>query len=330
MHDRDHQSGSSQPRRVFLKSIAVASSLVPLVGAKALHASSAQKIRVGIIGCGSVSGVYLPHLKECPHVELVSTCDIKPERAKQRAEQFGIKHHYPHIDKMLTGEPFDLLVNTTDMQEHEHLNREAITAGKHVWSEKPIANSLQAGQQILTLAKEKGVRIWGAPAMVNSPQFAFMAKAVKDAKIGRPVAAHASYGHLGPTWSAFFYEEGGGSMPDLAVYNLTTLTGILGPVKSVTAMLSIVTPSRTVDDKGTIKVVVEDNASILLDHGNGCISHIQSGFNYFDPHGHDGSGQTWQRWKAKSFNAMQPMPKASFGKKGLPMWQPAWPRGKNL
>ena len=107
--------------------------------------------------------------------------------------------------------------------------------------------------------------------------------------LGRVAAAHADYGHTGPDWSAFFYEKGGGSLPDLAVYNLTTLTGLLGPAKAVTAMTSVVTPTRKIRGKGEIKVVAEDNAMVLMDHGDGVISHVQSGFNYFNPHGHDGS-----------------------------------------
>ncbi|MFO0845755.1 MAG: hypothetical protein U0797_25780 [Gemmataceae bacterium] len=101
-------------------------------------------------------------------------------------------------------------------------------------------------------------------------------------------AAHADYGHTGPDWSAFFYEKGGGSPPDLAVYNLTTLTGLLGPAKSVVAMLGVVTLTRKIHKKGEIKVIAEDNAMVLMDHGGGLISHVQSGFNYFNPHGHDG------------------------------------------
>jgi predicted dehydrogenase len=193
---------------------------------------------------------------------------------------------------MLKGEPFDLLVNLTDMQEHEHLNRLGLQTGHHVWSEKPIANSLAAGQKLLRLAKEKGRRLWGAPIVVQSPQFAFMAKQIASGKLGRVAAAHADYGHTGPNWSAFFYEKGGGSMPDLAVYNFTSLTGLLGPAKSVTAMVSIVTPERTVTDKGRIKVTEEDNAMVLMDHGNGVISHVQSGFNYFNPHGHEAKEET--------------------------------------
>ena len=251
-----------------------------------------KRIRTGLVGCGSVSNQYLPQLTHSPFVEVVSLCDIKPERAQRQAEKFNVAHHYPHIDAMLAGKPFDFLVDTTDMQEHEKINRRALEAGRHVWSEKPIANSLAAGQELLRMALAKKLRLWGAPITVQSPQFAFMAKTLASGKLGRVAAAHADYGHEGPDWSAFFYEKGGGSLPDLAVYNLTSLTGILGPVKNVTAMLSIVTPERDIRDRGRIRVTEEDNAQVLLDHGQGIISHVQSGFNYFNPHGHDGSKET--------------------------------------
>lgn len=279
---------SAPTRRDFITSAGAA-----LAAASWLHADEpAKKIRVGVIGCGSVSNAYLPHLKKSPFVELVSACDRRFERAEKQADRFGIPHRYPSIEKMLAGAEFDLFVNLTDMQEHEHLNQKAIAAGKHIWSEKPLANSLKGGQHLLEMAREKGVRVWGAPAMVVSPQFAFMAKTLASGKLGRLAAAHAEYGHTGPTWSAFFYEAGGGSLPDLAVYNITTLTGLLGPARSVAAMTSIVTPTRQVDDKGVINVEAEDNAQLLMDHGQGVISHVQSGFNYFNPHGHDGSKET--------------------------------------
>jgi predicted dehydrogenase len=279
-------------RREFTKTALAAGAAVAAGAAGSFAAEPAKRIRTGVIGCGSVSGSYLPVLTKSPFVEVVSLCDIKPERARKQAEKFKVAHHYPNIDAMLAGEPFEFLVNLTDMQEHERLNRQALEAGKHVWSEKPIANSLSAGQELLRTAQQKKLRLWGAPITVQSPQFAFMAKQLAANKLGRVAAAHADYGHEGPTWSAFFYEKGGGSMPDLAVYNFTSLTGLLGPVKHVTAMVNIVTPERNVGDKGRIKVTEEDNAMVLMDHGNGALSHVQSGFNYFNPHGHDGSKET--------------------------------------
>ena len=277
-------------RRAFAKSTLLTGAAL----ATASHAADTtpKRIRTGLIGCGSVSNQYLPQLAKSPYVEVVSLCDIKPERARAQAEKYHVAHHYPDIESMLAGEPFDFLVDTTDMQAHEKINRRALEAGKHVWSEKPIANTLAAGQELLKMALEKKLRLWGAPITVQSPQFAFMAKTLNAGKLGRIAAAHADYGHEGPDWSAFFYEKGGGSLPDLAVYNLTSLTGLLGPVKHVTAMLSIVNPEREIRGRGKIQVTGEDNAQVLMDHGKGIISHVQSGFNFFNPNGHEGRNET--------------------------------------
>ena len=276
-------------RKNFLKQTSALGAAV-LLGTIETQAAD-KKIRVGLIGCGSVSNMYLPHLSKSAYVEIVSTCDIVPDRAKAAAEKYKIHNHYAHIDLMLAGAKFDLLVNLTNMQEHGRLNRLAILKGINVWSEKPLANTYNEGKALLALAKQKNVKIWGAPAVVNSPQFAFMAKAINEGKIGKVAAAHAHYGHLGPTWSAFFYEQGGGSLPDLGVYNLATLSGLLGPVKEVVAMTNVITPTRNVDDKGQIKVIAEDNAMVIMKHASGALSHVQCGFNYFDPYGHEGHGQ---------------------------------------
>ena len=283
---------SSMNRRDFTKTTLVAGAAVASTGVRVLAADSPRRIRTGVIGCGSVSNSYLPALTKSPYVEVVSLCDIRYERAQKQGTKFNVAKTYPHIDAMLAGEPFDFLIDLTDMQVHEGINRKGLEAGKHVWSEKPIANSLAAGQKLLELARKKNLRLWGAPITVQSPQFAFMAQTLAKGTLGRVAAAHAFYGHEGPTWSAFFYEKGGGSMPDLAVYNFTSLTGLLGPAKYVSAMVNIVTPERTVGDKGRIKVTEEDNAMVLMDHGNGAISHVQSGFNYFNPHGHSGRDES--------------------------------------
>jgi predicted dehydrogenase len=294
IHSNTSANLSLITRRTFTRRTALAGTAIA-VGGSLMGVASAEehkRVRVGVIGCGSVSGTYLPSLTRCPYAEVVSLCDIRPERAEQRGAQFKIANRYPNLEAQLAGVPFDFLINLTDMQQHEAINRRALEAGKHVWSEKPIANSLAAGQELLAMALRKKHRLWGAPITVQSPQFAFLARTVASGGLGRVAAAHADYGHEGPGWSSFFYEKLGGSLPDLGVYNLTTLTGVLGPAKAVTAMLSIVNPERTIEGKGKIKVTEEDNAMVLLDHGHGVISHVQSGFNYFNPHGHVGSKES--------------------------------------
>jgi predicted dehydrogenase len=251
-----------------------------------------KKLRVGIIGCGSVSNRYLPQLQSSPLIEVVSLCDIKYNRALAQNEKYNVKAAtYPNIDAMLKGVAFDMMVTLTDMQVHGELNKKALLAGKHVWSEKPMANTYAEGKGLLDLARSKKLRLWGAPAVVDSPQFAFMSKTIQEGKLGRIASAHGQYGHTGPGWSAFFYEKGGGSMPDLGVYNMATLTGLLGPAKAIMAMTSIITPERTVEDKGKIKVEAEDNAHILMEHDKGVLSHVMCGFNFFDTHGHEAKDQ---------------------------------------
>ncbi|MEP6615624.1 MAG: Gfo/Idh/MocA family oxidoreductase [Ginsengibacter sp.] len=281
-------------RQQFLKQSAMASAAVLLSSLKDFALTMpGKKIRIGLIGCGSVSNRYLPQLKSSSLIDVVSLCDIKYERALAQNKLYNVNAStYPNIDTMLAGVPFDMMVTLTDMQVHGDLNKKALSAGKHVWSEKPMANTYAEGKALLDLAKHKKLKFWGAPAVVESPQFAFMSKTIQEGKLGRIASAHGQYGHTGPSWSAFFYEKGGGSMPDLGVYNMATLTGLLGPAKSVMAMLSIVTPERTVDDKGKIKVEAEDNAHLLLEHDKNVISHVMCGFNFFDPHGHDAKGQS--------------------------------------
>lgn len=284
----------SLPRRKFLEITAAAGAAVLLSSLESIaKETNVAKLKIAIIGCGSVSNRYIPHLQTSSLLEIVSLCDIKPERAVAQNKQYQVNAKtYANLDAMLKGGDFDLMVNLTDMQVHGTLNKTALLAGKHVWSEKPMANSYAEGKALYDLAHSKKLRIWGAPAVVNSPQFVFMSKCIQEGKLGRVASGHGQYGHTGPTWSSFFYEKLGGSMPDLGVYNIATLTGLLGPAKSIVAMTSIVNPERTIDEKGKIKVEEEDNAHILLEHDKGVISHVMCGFNYFDPHGHEASNQT--------------------------------------
>ena len=278
-------------RKKFLKITAATGAASLLSSLESWAVAENKMLKVGVIGCGSVSNRYIPNLQESKMVKIVSLCDIKPERAEAQNKQYNVgAQTYPHIDKMLAGVPFDLFVNLTDMQEHERLNRQAILAGRHVWSEKPMANTYAAGKAIYDLANGRNLRFWGAPAVVNSPQFGYMNNAIKTGALGTVASAHGQYGHTGPTWSSFFYDKGGGSMPDLGVYNMATLTALLGPAKSVMAMTSIVTPERVIDEKGKVKVEAEDNAHVLMDHGKGVLSHVMCGFNYFDQHGHEAKG----------------------------------------
>jgi len=274
-------------RRGFLKAALATGSALATVPAW-LAAAEAQvpagkKLRVGYIGCGSVSHAYLPGLAEAAFIELVSVCDIIVERAHKAAQEHKIPNVFPNIDAMLGGPKFDLLVNTTSMPSHGPVNKKALEAGCNVWSEKPMAPEVKDARELLDVARRKGVQIWVAPTCVTSPQFRFMSDMIQSGKIGRATAGHGTYGHEGPTWSAWFYEKGGGSLYDLGVYNVTTLTGLLGPVKEVVGMTAVMNKTRKVDDKGEVTVTADENTMLIMHHGQGVFSHVQTGFVYFEP-----------------------------------------------
>ena len=187
-------------RQQFLQHTAIAGAAVLLTSLESwVLTTPEKKLRVALIGCGSVSNRYIPHLQTSQLIEIVSLCDIKYDRAVAQNKKYNVNADtYPHIDKMLAGVPFDLMVTTTDMQMHGELNKKALLAGKHVWSEKPMANTYAEGKALLDLSKSKKLRIWGAPTVVNSPQFVFMSKCIQEGKLGRVASGHGQYGHTGP------------------------------------------------------------------------------------------------------------------------------------
>jgi predicted dehydrogenase len=283
-------------RRSFLGTTSQAATL-SLLGGSIIQAIAGslqtvpdgKKIRVGIIGCGKVSKYYLINMKSRPFIELVSCCDIIRSRAEDRAKQYDIPHVYGHINEMLKGADFDLLVNTTSMTSHFDINTTGLEAGKHVWTEKPMADTVEKSRKLLELSKKHKVGFWAAPCMVTSPQFEFMARSVADGKLGRLAGARAFYGHNGHSWfwaPEFLMKGGGGCLYDLGVYNITTLTGILGPVRRVCGMTSILHPQATVripeGGELTVKVEAEENAMLVMDHGNGIFSQVMTGFSLFD------------------------------------------------
>ena len=103
MHRRDFMQQSVVAGAAAASQFAVSASVRQAMASPL----NAPRIRVGLIGCGSVSGPYLAQLSECPFVEVVSVCDIKPQRARRRAKEFEVAHHYPHIDQRHSPHPWD-------------------------------------------------------------------------------------------------------------------------------------------------------------------------------------------------------------------------------
>ncbi|MGH2388075.1 MAG: Gfo/Idh/MocA family protein [Chloroflexota bacterium] len=237
------------------------------------------RIRVGVVGCGSVGERhYLPDLAASPYVDLVAVCDADEARATWVAARHGVARCYTDLDAMLAGSDFELLCNLTPMPLHAPLALKALRAGRHVLNEKPLAVTLKEADLLLEEAARRGLIVTAAPNAVLSPTFHAAAAAIASGEIGKVCAARGRYGHSGPH-EPWFYKQGGGALFDLGVYNVVTLTGLLGPAIGVVALSGIAVPRRILHGE-EFSVEADDNTTLLLDFGQGVQAVIQTGFVY--------------------------------------------------
>jgi len=238
-------------------------------------------VRIGLIGCGSVlQGGYLPialDLQAHGLADIRIACDTNPERA-DLTQKFGIQTFTTDYHTVLDAADVDLVLVLTPPAFHAPIATAALQAGKHVLLEKPMALSLPDAAALVALAKTSPGILLCAPHILLSRTYQEIHRELNRGTIGTVFAARGICGHGGPDWGAWYYQSGGGGpLFDLAVYNVTSLTGWLGPVRRVTAFTGTSVPERVIQG-GTVQVTAEDNAQLLLDFGNAAFANITSSF----------------------------------------------------
>ncbi|SEC64209.1 Gfo/Idh/MocA family oxidoreductase [Paenibacillus sp. GP183] len=245
-----------------------------------------SKVKVGIIGCGNISSIYLKNCPNFEHLDLIACADLDMERAKARAAEFGLPHAYS-VDELLADPQIQIVINLTIPAAHAEVCIKSLEAGKHVYVEKPLAVTREEGQRILELASSKGLLVGSAPDTFLGGGIQTCAKLIQDGLIGTPVAATAfmmSRGH--ESWHPapeFYYELGGGPMFDMGPYYLTALIALLGPIHRVTGSTRITFPERTITSQpkaGTkIEVKTPTHITGTIDFDNGAIATITTSFD---------------------------------------------------
>lgn len=206
-------------------------------------------MRLGVIGCGTVSEVYLQNLVASPTVEVVACSDLVMERAQARAAQFGVTRVCSQAE-LLADPAIDLVVNLTLPSTHFDVTMAALRAGKHVWTEKPLSVDRAQGAALLQEAAERGLQVGCAPDTVLGAGLQTCRKLVDEGLIGEPLAATAFFMTQGPErWHpdpVFLYQPGAGPMLDVGIYYVTALVNLLGPVRCVTAFGRRLFPERVI------------------------------------------------------------------------------------
>jgi predicted dehydrogenase len=241
--------------------------------------TSSLMVRLGIAGCGNVVSAYLGLAERLERSGQARIAAIHgPERHRARAQQeWRIPDFHPSYFDMLARPDIDAVLILTPMPVHAEMASAALKAGKHVLVEKPMATCLTEAQALINTARLCQRHLVSAPFTVLSPTFRNISIRLRRGEIGRVVSARGRYGWAGPDWADWFYKPGGGALFDLGVYNLTTLTGWLGPVRRVMAMAGAAIPERSVSGR-PIRVQADDNTQVLLDFGGNRFATITTGF----------------------------------------------------
>jgi predicted dehydrogenase len=264
---------------------------------------SIKPVKVGIIGCGSISGAYLSTLPKFAITESTAVADLIPERAQAKAA----KHNIPRactVEELLADPSIEIVLNLTIPNAHYSVALAAVKAGKSVYNEKPLCITRAQGRELLDTAKAQGVLVGCAPDTVLGGGHQTCRKLVQDGVIGEPIAATAfmmCHGHEG--WHPdpeFYYKAGGGPMFDMGPYYLTALITMMGPVRRVTGSARATFPERliTSQPKNGTKITVDVPTHIagVMDFANGAIGTIITSFDVWganlpciEVHGSEGS-----------------------------------------
>jgi predicted dehydrogenase len=247
-----------------------------------------EKAKIGVIGCGAISGAYL---SQCPQFEILENwacADLLPQRAKDRAEEFEVPHACETVEELLAMDEIEIVLNLTIPKAHHSVAMAAVEAGKSVWNEKPLTITREQGRELLAAAEKQGVLVGCAPDTFLGGGHQTCFKLINDGWIGEPIASASfmlNHGH--ESWHPdpeFYYKPGGGPMFDMGPYYLTQLVAAMGPARRVSGATSITFPERIITTQNEkygdiIEVEVPTHVAGTIEFANGAIGTIIQSFD---------------------------------------------------
>ena len=253
-----------------------------------MSAARSGPVGVGFIGTGMISDTYLDNLTRFPDIDVVILGDLNTDLASSQAQKHGVRQSGNASD-VIEHPDVELVVNLTIPAVHAQVSGEAIDAGKHVWSEKPISVDRDSGRKLLAKAEAAGLLVGVAPDTVLGPGVQTARRAIARGDIGEPLSAQTVMQYIGPDIfhpsPEFLFTKGAGPLFDMGPYYVTTLIHVFGSVESVAAVGSKSRATRTIragDRAGTVfDVEVPTHVSAIAKYVDGGIS--QSVFSFDSP-----------------------------------------------
>ena len=247
-------------------------------------------MKIGMVGVGNISGIYLKNFKETfKNIELVAVCDLVRERAEKAQAEYGIPKLYDTMHELFADPEIDIVLNLTRPYQHYEVSRAALLAGKHVYSEKPLGADFDEGTALVKLAEEKGLWIGGAPDTFLGAGLQTCRKHIDSGLIGKVIGGRcvmASHGmeswHPDPD---FFFQRGGGPLLDMGPYYVTALLNLIGAVEKVYAVSRTTFPERMITSEPhngeIIKVTVPTHYECILTFKSGAVVSLLTSFDLY-------------------------------------------------
>lgn len=216
-------------------------------------------MKIAIVGCGFVADYYLSTLSLYPQLELVGVTDKVPERMQAFSEAYSTST-YASLEELLADPQVDIVLNLTNPRNHFEVSKAALEAGKHVYSEKPLAMSIDEAKALVALAGEKNLHISSAPCSALGETAQTLWKALRENKVGKVYLVYAEMDDglvhkmpykqwLSASGTPWPYQDEFevGCTLEHAGYYVNWLTMFFGPAQSVTAFSSCLVKDKVQD-----------------------------------------------------------------------------------
>jgi predicted dehydrogenase len=245
-----------------------------------------SSIPIGIIGCGNISKIYSGAGRKFENLELVACADADMSRARALAKEEQIPRAR-EVGQLLADPEIVLVINLTFPTAHAEITTRAIRAGKHVYSEKPLALRRREARDCIGLARDRGLRIGCAPDTFLGAGLQTCRKLIDEGAVGVPLAGAGFMLNRGPEgWHPnpeFFYKKGAGPLFDMGPYYLAAFTALLGSVKRVTGSARSSFKQREITSQPLagklIDVDVNTHVSAVLDFDSGPVVTLTTSFD---------------------------------------------------
>lgn len=238
-------------------------------------------MKVALLGGGHIADQYVAGMAQFPEVELVAVADRDADVARARARQWCVRKLTP--EGLLADGDVELVVNLTPPRAHLATTRAVLLAGKHVYSEKPLAVEVDDGRELVELARTQGLALGCAPDTLLGSALETACDAVRGGTIGAPLAAVAFVGNRGPEgWHpapAAYYEPGAGPLFSLGPYYLTALVQLLGPIVEARGFSTRPTDTRRLPDGTALPVSTDTTYAGSLCFASGAIASLVASYD---------------------------------------------------